>query len=267
MRDLIQAAEAQLEGLLRKAFTAAEERGALPAGAAFSAALTRPREAGRGDLASACALAAGELGLPPRRAAELLLAELDLRGSFFASAEDAGPGYLNFRLGESWYAAVLAAAEAEPGTAPAIPPMDEAAFLRAVGADPALRERQDGGNPLYRLRYACARLGTILARESAPALGPEAAAALLSSEAERSLLRGLALLPEAMRLAAEKRDAARLPRCLTEVTDRFYRWYHTAPFRTAEPDLRAARLRLAAAVRRTLACGLAALGLSEDRVS
>ena len=38
---------------------------------------------------------------------------MDLNGSYFASAEIAGPGFLNFRLGNSWYEGVCAAVESE----------------------------------------------------------------------------------------------------------------------------------------------------------
>ena len=47
--------------------------------------------------------------MAPKKIAEALIAELDLSGSWFASAETAGPGFMNFRLGESWYEDVLKA--------------------------------------------------------------------------------------------------------------------------------------------------------------
>ena len=257
MTDLIRAAEEQMRGLLRAAFSAAAAKGALPPSAVFSPALSRPREPERGELSSACALAAG--AAEPRRTAEALLAELDIRGSFFASAEAAGPGYLNFRLGEGWYAAVLQAFEAEA----AVPahPMTGADFLLALGADPALLERQDGENPLYRVRYAYTRLGTLLAREQAAPIVAAEAAGLLTNEAERALLRCLARIPASLSSA----DPARPARALAALGDAFYRWYHTHPLREPEPRLRAARLRLGAAVRLGLALGLEALGLHERR--
>jgi arginyl-tRNA synthetase len=53
------------------------------------------------------------LHMPPRRIAEILAERLELEDSYFASAEIAGPGFINFRLSGKWYAAVLAAVEAE----------------------------------------------------------------------------------------------------------------------------------------------------------
>ena len=41
------------------------------------------------------------------------MASLSLEGSYFVSAEAAGPGFINFRLGPAWYGAVLAAVSGE----------------------------------------------------------------------------------------------------------------------------------------------------------
>ena len=38
---------------------------------------------------------------------------MELSGSYFATAEIAGPGFLNFRLNDSWYRGVMAAVESE----------------------------------------------------------------------------------------------------------------------------------------------------------
>ena len=51
--------------------------------------------------------------MPPRKIAEILTQHLELEGSWFDSAEIAGPGFLNFRVSDKWYADVLAAVEAE----------------------------------------------------------------------------------------------------------------------------------------------------------
>jgi len=53
------------------------------------------------------------LGQNPRAIAQILLDCIELEGSFFAKAELAGPGFLNFFLGNRWYAEVLARVEAE----------------------------------------------------------------------------------------------------------------------------------------------------------
>ena len=114
MADLIAEALAQAEAL-----TAAACR-ALRIGAPPSGDLPAPPRAvwggGQGDCSTAYPLSAARaLGLPPGELAALLAAEVALAGSFFSSAEAAGPGFLNFYLAEGWYQAVLAAVAAEGG--------------------------------------------------------------------------------------------------------------------------------------------------------
>ena len=73
-----------------------------------------PKDTANGDFTTTFALAASKaLRQPPRNIAQALLDHMDLTGSYFASAEIAGPGFLNFRLNDSWYAAVCEAVEAE----------------------------------------------------------------------------------------------------------------------------------------------------------
>ncbi len=73
-----------------------------------------PKEARNGDYAANHAMTgARALRMAPRRIAEILVEKLDLTDSYFASVEIAGPGFLNFRLAKSWYAAVLSAVESE----------------------------------------------------------------------------------------------------------------------------------------------------------
>ena len=47
----------------------------------------------------------------PRKIAEALIAHMELDGTWFASVEAAGPGFLNFRLSDKWYQDVLSAVE------------------------------------------------------------------------------------------------------------------------------------------------------------
>ncbi|MCD8331231.1 MAG: arginine--tRNA ligase, partial [Oscillospiraceae bacterium] len=53
------------------------------------------------------------LKMAPRAIAQAILDNLELDGSYFCRAEVAGPGFLNFFLGDRWYADVLATIEAE----------------------------------------------------------------------------------------------------------------------------------------------------------
>ncbi|MCI0433235.1 MAG: arginine--tRNA ligase [Gemmatimonadetes bacterium] len=71
--------------------------------------LERPRNPEHGDLASNLALIlAKSLGQPPRAVAETILSRLDLRAAGVASAEIAGPGFINFRLASAHLRTLLA---------------------------------------------------------------------------------------------------------------------------------------------------------------
>ena len=73
-----------------------------------------PKDTANGDFTTTFALAASKLlRQPPQKIAQALLDHMDLAGSYFASAEIAGPGFLNFRLNESWYQGVMTAVESE----------------------------------------------------------------------------------------------------------------------------------------------------------
>jgi arginyl-tRNA synthetase len=78
-------------------------------GDSVPAQLERPRHPEHGDLATNLALVlAKRLGRPPREVAELVIARLDLAASGVASAEIAGPGFINFRLAHAVLQAKLA---------------------------------------------------------------------------------------------------------------------------------------------------------------
>ena len=67
-----------------------------------------PREKMHGDLASNVAMQLSrEVKLAPRRIAEAIIRNLDVTGTFIESAEVAGPGFINLRLGNEWLYEVL----------------------------------------------------------------------------------------------------------------------------------------------------------------
>ena len=53
------------------------------------------------------------LRMAPRRIAEILIANMELEGTWFSSVEAAGPGFINFRLSDGWYGDVLKAVSEE----------------------------------------------------------------------------------------------------------------------------------------------------------
>lgn len=67
-----------------------------------------PAEKAHGDFAANAAMIhAKVLHMAPRMIAEKLLAHISLEGTFFARAEIAGPGFLNFFLQPQWFAQVV----------------------------------------------------------------------------------------------------------------------------------------------------------------
>ena len=117
MINMVQNAKDQAAALAMAAYQAAVADGTLPAAEVKTAPVEIPKDTANGDFTTTFALAASKaLRQPPRNIAQALLDHMDLTGSYFASAEIAGPGFLNFRLNDCWYAAVCEAVEAE-GTA------------------------------------------------------------------------------------------------------------------------------------------------------
>ncbi|MCI8594807.1 MAG: arginine--tRNA ligase [Oscillospiraceae bacterium] len=112
--NLIEAAKRQVQELTQQAYERAAAKGVLSGGATVSATIEIPKDAKNGDYASSFAMAAAKpLHMAPRAIAEAIIAHLELEGSYFASAETAGPGFLNFRLADKWYGEVLSVIEAE----------------------------------------------------------------------------------------------------------------------------------------------------------
>ena len=114
MINMIQNAKDQVLALTGKAYEKAAAAGKLPADVSVRAGVEIPKDPANGDYTTTFALAAAKaMKMRPRDIAEILLENLDLSGSYFASAEIAGAGFLNFRLNPSWYAGVMHAVESE----------------------------------------------------------------------------------------------------------------------------------------------------------
>ena len=114
MINMVQNAKDQAAALAMAAYQAAVADGTLPQAEVKTAPVEIPKDTANGDFTTTFALAASKaLRQPPRNIAQALLDHMDLAGSYFTSAEIAGPGFLNFRLNDSWYAAVCEAVESE----------------------------------------------------------------------------------------------------------------------------------------------------------
>ena len=94
--NMIQSAKDQIAVLTRSAYRAAVQEGLLPDGVETVPAVEIPKDTANGDYTTTFALAAAKaLGKPPRVIAQALLDHMDLTGTYFTSAEIAGPGFLN----------------------------------------------------------------------------------------------------------------------------------------------------------------------------
>ena len=114
MANLIEQAKQCADSLLREACVKAAEEGVLPAGAELSGTVEIPKDVTNGDYAANHAMvSARTFRMAPKKIAEALAARVVTDGSFFSSVSVAGPGFLNFRLSEQWYRAVLEAVTKE----------------------------------------------------------------------------------------------------------------------------------------------------------
>ena len=114
MANLIQSAKDSINDILAKAYDKAAQAGQLPSGAELSGTVEIPKDSSNGDFAANHAMAGAKaLHMAPRKIAQALIDNMELEGSWFASVEAAGPGFINFRLADSWYADVLKAVTSE----------------------------------------------------------------------------------------------------------------------------------------------------------
>jgi arginyl-tRNA synthetase len=108
MSKIVVLAESQLREAILSAMGAAVASGELPAEPIPAFSVEIPGDRAHGDLSANTAMvSAKSFHLPPRKIAEFILPHLMLEGTYFKKAEVAGPGFLNFFLSESFYAAVV----------------------------------------------------------------------------------------------------------------------------------------------------------------
>ena len=92
-------AQKQLDTLIRTAYAKA-----FPGKEMRDFIIEIPKDTSHGDFASKAAMVnAKNAGKAPRDIAAALLEAMDFTGSYFVAAETAGPGFMNFRLGQNWF--------------------------------------------------------------------------------------------------------------------------------------------------------------------
>ena len=92
-------AQAQLDRIIRQAYAAA-----FPEKELRDFVIEIPKDTSHGDFATNVAMVnTKNVGRAPRDIAAALIEAMDFSGSFFTGAESAGPGFINFRLGQRWF--------------------------------------------------------------------------------------------------------------------------------------------------------------------
>ena len=112
--NMIQNAKDQVLDLTVSAYQKAAAEGLLPQDAAVTPSVEIPKDTANSDYTTTfCLAAAKALKKNPRQVAQILMDHMDLSGSYFTSVEMAGPGFLNFRLGNKWFRDTVACVEQE----------------------------------------------------------------------------------------------------------------------------------------------------------
>lgn len=104
MTNMMEAAQVQLRDMLMNALGELVAAGKIPAEPVPPFKIEVPADKSHGDFASNIAMASAKaLHMSPRTIAELLTEALFFEGTYFARAEIAGPGFMNFFLEKRWF--------------------------------------------------------------------------------------------------------------------------------------------------------------------
>lgn len=142
----------QLAGLLRAALSAAQQDGSLPSFELPVLKIDRPKQADKGDYASAVALQIQkQVGKPPLEIAKIVAAHLPT-AEFVSSTEVAPPGFINIRLSDTWLARMVEdILDADP----------DALFKLDTGAGKTAQVEYVSANPTGPLSFHRVRGGVI----------------------------------------------------------------------------------------------------------
>ncbi len=107
--NMIEQAKRQAAQVVAAAYQSAVAAGTLPEGDVPTVAVEIPKDSKNGDYASSFAMqCARALHMAPRKIGEALIEQMKLDDTYFTEVTIAGPGFLNFRLGQRWYAEAVA---------------------------------------------------------------------------------------------------------------------------------------------------------------
>ena len=110
--NMIQKAKEQVQQLTKQTYAAAVKENLLPEGVTVEPSVEIPKDVSNGDYTTTfCLAAAKAMKMNPRQVATVLTEHMALEGSYFTSVEIAGPGFMNFRLGDKWFGDTVTAIE------------------------------------------------------------------------------------------------------------------------------------------------------------
>lgn len=108
MSNLINSAYSELRKIILCSINTAKEKGIFPAAEIPAFNIEIPNDKSHGDFATNAAMVCTKaFKMPPRKVAEIISENTDLKDSSFEKVEIAGPGFINFFLGESWFSNVV----------------------------------------------------------------------------------------------------------------------------------------------------------------
>lgn len=104
MSDLIKKARFEVTSILDSAVRSLMEEGKLPEAEIPTYSVEIPADKSHGDFAANIAMVSAKtLRQPPRTIAQLISEKVHLSGTYFERCEVAGPGFLNFFIGRTWF--------------------------------------------------------------------------------------------------------------------------------------------------------------------
>jgi arginyl-tRNA synthetase len=134
-----------------------------------------------------------------------------------------------------------------------------------IDFDLELAKKQSAENPVFYVQYAHARICSVFRQaEKEGIVVPAARDAhleCLAAPEEQEVIKLLARFPDVVEEATRELEPHRIVFFLIDVAGTFHRFYNRHRILGSEPALCAARLYLAAAVRRVLRSGLELLGV------
>lgn len=108
MSYIVNEVQNELKKIIACASEKAAEKGTLAAVPSGTFNVEIPADRVNGDFSTNAAMAwARELKNAPRKIADAIIAEVSLEGTYFERVEVAGPGFINFYLGDRYYADIL----------------------------------------------------------------------------------------------------------------------------------------------------------------